>query len=1108
MKPHLLCCLAALALLVPAHAADVTVSDSIVSLAASVNGTKNYTFTDAGSGQSITVAVTMTPFSQTVGEVFVALDSNTRVGIGPGGSGDDNHVDSTEGVNLAASLVSATAGVTASSVRFRVASVGLRNTSNPTLSWVSSATSSNGFVLNAEALFTLDSTTASLNGASYAGQLRFVTSDDLQLSDAITGGLGLVLNATFTATGTAPDALITSWFTKDSGKYARIYETLANQSAGTTSTTWSRGAVAQTLPAYAGVQEISSSASFVYVRTTGLGFHNMGPWYLDAGKSQLFPNLPGNTATIWRFPRTPAAATSPTLTTLGAIGYFVDGVAMFDGQDGYYWNGTAEAQSGTGGLWNRDAYPEEGVSFDPGNAHQEQTGTYHYHANPLALRFQLGDNVTYNAVSKTWSESVAAPTKHSPILGWVKDGYPIYGPYGYSSPSNSSSGIRRMTTGYVLRNGQNGTVNLATTGRVTLPAWAARGRVRSATLAANEYGPGVAGIYTIGRYHEDYEYLGDVGQTQGVNFDLDEHNGRFCVTPEFPNGTYAYFMTINSSGTPVYPYNIGRVFYGNTSGGPVTSITETVTTNFVGGPNVPVNASRPTVSGGTVTLVWSGAEGGTYTVEGRSEVNGSWTPVATGVTTSSNLTSRSVTPGTSRAFYRVARTALASYSTTAAGTGGGGGGGGGGGTPLPPTIASVTPNSGTASASATVTITLGGTNLPPADAVPTSVTLGSASGTGISYNGTAVTANFTLPVTTGLQNIVVTFPAPPTGGVALTITGTNVFTVNAAGGGGGGGGGTPAPPTIASVTPNSGTASASQSVTITLSGTNLPPADAVPSSVTLGSASGTGISYNGSAVTASFTLPVTTGLQNIVVTFPAPPTGGVALTITGTNVFTVNAAGGGGGGTPVPPTIGNVTPNSGNANASATVTITLNGTNLPPNGTIPNSVTLGGVTGTGVSYNGSAVTATFTLPAATGLKNIVIDFPVPQGQPALTITGTNVFTVTAAGGGGGGTSTTTAPGGTATRGTTATVTITLPTDPPQPPLTDPMTSQTILPSSVTLAGITGSSISRPAQGTVVATFVIPANATTGAQNVVVTFPPPPGQPMGATYTLTGGVTIQ
>ena len=29
---------------------------------------------------------------------------------------------------------------------------------------------------------------------------------------------------------------------------------------------------------------------------------------------------------------------------------------------------------------------------------------------------------------------------------------------------------------------------------------------------------------------------------------LDEHNGRFCRTPEFPNGVYAYFMTVDSLG--------------------------------------------------------------------------------------------------------------------------------------------------------------------------------------------------------------------------------------------------------------------------------------------------------------------------------------------------------------------------------------------------------------------------------------------------------------------------------------------------------------------------------------------------------------------------------
>ena len=39
-------------------------------------------------------------------------------------------------------------------------------------------------------------------------------------------------------------------------------------------------------------------------------------------------------------------------------------------------------------------------------------------------------------------------------------------------------------------------------------------------------------------------------------------NGKFDVTPEYPNGTYAYFMTEDSSGNPVYPYAIGPRFYG------------------------------------------------------------------------------------------------------------------------------------------------------------------------------------------------------------------------------------------------------------------------------------------------------------------------------------------------------------------------------------------------------------------------------------------------------------------------------------------------------------------------------------------------------------------
>ncbi|MBU6180830.1 MAG: YHYH protein, partial [Verrucomicrobia bacterium] len=39
-----------------------------------------------------------------------------------------------------------------------------------------------------------------------------------------------------------------------------------------------------------------------------------------------------------------------------------------------------------------------------------------------------------------------------------------------------------------------------------------------------------------GAFVQDYECVAGSG-------DLDECNGRFCLTPEFPEGTYAYFLT-------------------------------------------------------------------------------------------------------------------------------------------------------------------------------------------------------------------------------------------------------------------------------------------------------------------------------------------------------------------------------------------------------------------------------------------------------------------------------------------------------------------------------------------------------------------------------------
>ena len=120
------------------------------------------------------------------------------------------------------------------------------------------------------------------------------------------------------------------------------------------------------------------------------------------------------------------------------------------------------------------------------------------------------------------------PTKHSPIIGWAYDGNPIYGPFGYADPDDINSPVGIITSGYV-----------ADSSRVHNRPVAATGTLE----------------FDNGFFVQDYFY--------GGNTDLDEHNGRFCKTPEFPNGIYAYFASVTvDSGTikPAYPYFIGKTY--------------------------------------------------------------------------------------------------------------------------------------------------------------------------------------------------------------------------------------------------------------------------------------------------------------------------------------------------------------------------------------------------------------------------------------------------------------------------------------------------------------------------------------------------------------------
>jgi hypothetical protein len=559
------------------------------------------------------------------------------------------------------------------------------------------------------------------------------------------------------------DPLLSSWYTANSTKYASIYASAAAEASNTASTTWS----GQSLPTYAGVHEIDYSASWVYIKNTGIPGQVIGPWNN--------PNLPrnqGSNSTVYRFPRNPAVVsgtTNKTLTGMGAIGFFVDGMSIYNTSDGYsYDHAKSEDASpiagiGNGdGIWNRDAWVLEFSSFDSSFAHNPANGQYHCHANPIATRYFVGDNVDYNEATNTYAENTSTTTfTHSPIIGWMSDGLPLYGPYGYdgggygatakavingggavslvvvtsggtmfqtapmvtfsggggsgatatstisgssgfvtaitvtsggsgytSAPAVTVGGVRRMISGYVLRTGSYGTTNLAVTGRTTLPAWAAAAQSRSATLSSSQYGPTLTATtgsgntlttYGIGHYAEDYDYLGDHSYTQGgiyngsVLYDLNKYNARYCSTPDYPNGTWAYFECLKSDGTsPAYPYNSGRWFMGTPNGGSVSTSVQTADTPqtqyFKGSlATTETWASAPiTVSGRNVTLTWNAVQGAIYTVSASTDLANysNLTPTLTATSNIGGATELGVTSTNKKLFYKVARTGTSSWDST------------------------------------------------------------------------------------------------------------------------------------------------------------------------------------------------------------------------------------------------------------------------------------------------------------------------------------------------------------------------------------------------------------------------------------------------------------
>src|SRR6185295_14523648 len=165
---------------------------------------------------------------------------------------------------------------------------------------------------------------------------------------------------------------------------------------------------------------------------------------------------------------------------------------------------------GTAEMWKNDpasGWRQEAISpmtiagdkmgLDASNAHVQPTGAYHYHAAPEGL-------IEEQCKTKGVKDGEAMI-----LLGWSADGFPIYDHHCYAKADDARSPLKELHSSYKLKKVQRPGEN------------------------ASPAGPG--GAYD-GTYTQDFEYVAGSG-------DLDECNGRFGVTPEFPGGTYYYVIT-------------------------------------------------------------------------------------------------------------------------------------------------------------------------------------------------------------------------------------------------------------------------------------------------------------------------------------------------------------------------------------------------------------------------------------------------------------------------------------------------------------------------------------------------------------------------------------
>jgi hypothetical protein len=151
---------------------------------------------------------------------------------------------------------------------------------------------------------------------------------------------------------------------------------------------------------------ITINGSTVLFESDGLPSHEYLDTYLADGRDGKY--VAGGVKSYdsrHEFPLVPTAGDSPTQTRGGAIGVSISGAVFFNPYEG----------NGTQTVANDDNVMIDGIPFiDACGGHPLPNGTtYHYHGIPFCV-----------------TDAIDTPGEHSKIIGYLFDGYPIYGPNG------------------------------------------------------------------------------------------------------------------------------------------------------------------------------------------------------------------------------------------------------------------------------------------------------------------------------------------------------------------------------------------------------------------------------------------------------------------------------------------------------------------------------------------------------------------------------------------------------------------------------------------------------------------------------------------------------